>query len=292
MAHRVDLVGRAASNGVIADLQRQAKSIRATCVVMAFLGREGHLTSALSCVDILVALYSGWLGVSPDRLRDRHRDRFLFSKGHAASAYYTVLTEAGFLPKEELATYGKSGSRLPSHPCREMLPCLEISSGSLGHGLGMGTGMMYGMNLSGSRGRVVVLMSDGECNEGSVWESAAFAVAHKLDRLVAIVDNNNMQAVGRTDQLMGGASFEDKFRAFGWNARTVNGQDIGEILAALNDVPFKPGRPSAIIAKTVGGAGVSFMKDKTLWHYRVPSKDDLINALRELGEPPLIGVPL
>jgi transketolase len=259
---------------------------------MAFLGREGHLTSALSCVDILVALYSGWLRVLPDRLRDEHRDRFLFSKGHAASAYYAVLAEAGFLPREELATYGTSGSRLPSHPCREVLPCLEISSGSLGHGLGIGTGMTYGMNLSGSRGRVVVLMSDGECNEGSVWESAAFAVAQKQDRLIAIVDNNNMQAVGRTDQLMGGASFEDKFRAFGWEARTVDGRDIGQILAALNGAPFKPGRPSAIIAKTVGGAGVSFMENNIVWHYRVPSREDLTNALDELGELPIIGAPL
>jgi transketolase len=276
----------------IAILQRQARRVRATCVAMAFLGREGHLTSALSCVDILVALYSGWLRVSPDRPRDSHRDRFLFSKGHAASAYYAVLAETGFLPKEELTTYGKSGSRLPSHPCREMLRCLEISSGSLGHGLGMGTGMSYGMGLSNSRGRVVVLMSDGECNEGSVWESAAFAVAHNQDRLIAIVDNNNMQAVGRTDQLMGGASFENKFRAFGWEVRTVDGQDIDQILRVLDEVPFKPGRPSAIIAKTVGGAGVSFMEDNTMWHYRVPSKEDLINAIDELGEPPLVGAQL
>jgi len=292
MAHQVELLRRNIPTGSIADLQRHARSIRATCVVMAYLGRQGHLTSALSCVDILVALYSGYLRVSPDRLRDPHRDRFLFSKGHAASAYYAVLAGAGFLPREELATYGKGGSRLPSHPCREMLPCLEISSGSLGHGLGMGTGMVYGMDQSGNRGRVVVLMSDGECNEGSVWESAAFAVAQKQDRLVAIVDNNNMQAVGRTDQLMGGASFEHKFNAFGWEARTIDGQDIGQILSALNDVPFKPGRPSAIIAKTTGGAGVSFMADNTVWHYRVPSKEDLTKALAELGEPPMTRVSL
>jgi transketolase len=135
-------------------------------------------------------------------------------------------------------------------------------------------------------------MSDGECNEGSVWESAAFAVAQKQDRLIAIVDNNNMQAVGRTDQLMGGASFEDKFCAFGWEARSIDGNDIGQILEALDDVPFRAGRPSAIIAKTAGGAGVSFMKDDTVWHYRAPSKEDLANALRELGEAPMIGALL
>lgn len=275
----------------VTELRRRAAQIRATCLAMAFLGKEGHLTSALSCVDVLVALHSGWLKVSPELRHDRHRDRFLFSKGHAASAYYAVLAEAGFLPIEELATYSKSGSRLPSHPCRSMLPCLEISSGSLGHGLGIGTGMLYAMTLTRSRGRVVVLMSDGECNEGSVWESAAFACAQKQDRLVAIVDNNNMQAVGRTDQLMGGATFEDKFRAFGWAARTVDGRNIDEIINVLDDVPFEPGRPSAIIAKTVGGAGVSFMENDTLWHYRVPNKDDLNRAIDELGEPPLIEVP-
>lgn len=275
-----------------AALERKARRIRATCLMMAYRGKEGHLTSALSCVDILVALYSGWLDISPERSRDPHRDRFLFSKGHAASAYYAVMAEAGFLSIEELTTYGRAGSRLPSHPCRLMLPCVEISSGSLGHGLGMGTGMKYGMDLSGYRGRVVVLMSDGECNEGSVWEAAAFACAHKQDRLVAIIDNNNMQAVGRTDQLMGGATFEDKFRAFGWGVRTVSGNNITEIKAALDDVPFVCGRPSAIVAKTVGGAGVSFMEGATLWHYRVPSKEDMIKALNEIGEPPFIKVDL
>ncbi|HYB56482.1 MAG TPA: transketolase [Alphaproteobacteria bacterium] len=278
------------STVAIAALERKARRVRATCLVMAHQGREGHLTSALSCVDILVALYGGWLNVSPSRPRDPHRDRFLFSKGHAASAYYAVMADAGFLPVEELATYGKSGSRLPSHPCRLMLPCLEISSGSLGHGLGMGTGMMYGMALSGHRGRVVVLMSDGECNEGSVWEAAAFACAHKQERLIAIVDNNDMQAVGRTDQLMGGATFEDKFRAFGWGVRTVNGNNIAEIRAVLDEAPFVRGQPSAIVAKTVGGAGVSFMADDTLWHYRVPSKEDLRKALEEIGAPPFIEV--
>jgi len=275
----------------IEALRERAKQTRATCLAMSFLAREGHLTSALSCVDILVALYSGRLNVSPQNPRDADRDRFLFSKGHAASAFYVVLAQAGFLPFAELATYGKSGSRLPSHPCKLMLPPLEISSGSLGHGLGMGTGMMYGMDLAGRRGRVVVLMSDGECNEGSVWEAAAFACAHRQERLIAIVDNNNMQAVGRTNQLMGDATFEDKFQAFGWGVRTIDGNDIAAVLDAVDEAPFQPGRPSAIIAKTVGGAGVSFMANDTAWHYKVPSADELRLALAELGAAPLIEVP-
>ncbi len=258
---------------------------------MSYLAREGHLTSALSCIDILVALHSGWLKVSPAEPRAPDRDRFLFSKGHAASAYYVVLAEAGFLPIEELYSYGKGGSRLPSHPCQQMLPVLEISSGSLGHGLGIGTGMLYGMNLADRGGRVVVLMSDGECNEGSVWEAAAFACAHRQERLIAIVDNNNMQAVGRTDRLMGGAAFEDKFRAFVWGVRVVDGNDIRSVLTALEATPFEPGRPSAIIARSVGGAGVSFMENDTAWHYNVPTEEQLRKALDEIGEPPLIELP-
>jgi transketolase len=274
-----------------AELARRAQQSRATCLAMAFLGREGHLTSAMSCVDILTALYSGWLNVSPGAPRAPDRDRFLFSKGHAASAYYVALAQAGFLPVEELATYGHAGSRLPSHPCQLMLPVVEMSAGSLGHGLGIGTGMLYGMQLDGRAGRVAVLMSDGECNEGSVWEAAAFACAHKQDRLVAIVDNNNMQAVGRTDMLLGHTRFEDKFAAFGWAVRVVDGNDVGAVLGALEATPFEAGRPSAIVAKTVGGAGVSFMENNTAWHYNQLNADTLKQALDEISEQPLIEVP-
>jgi len=172
-----------------------------------------------------------------------------------------------------------------------MLPVVEMSAGSLGHGLGIGTGMLYGMQLDGRGGRVVVLMSDGECNEGSVWEAAAFACAHKQDRLVAIVDNNNMQAVGRTDALMGHTEFADKFTAFGWAVRIVDGNDVDAVLATLEATPFEPGRPSAIVAKTIGGAGVSFMENDTAWHYNLLSADDLKRALDEIGELPLIRVP-
>ena len=271
------------------ELERTARRVRATCVRMAFDGREGHLTSALSCVDLLVALYNGWLRVDPKDPLSPSRDRFLFSKGHAASALYAVLAAAGLVPPETLAQYAKADSPFPNHPCRKMLKWLEISSGSLGHGLGIGTGMAYSLALRGIDARVVVMMSDGECNEGSVWESAAFACAHRQDRLLAIVDNNNMQAVGRTDALMGHTSFEEKFRAFGWHAITIDGHDMRQIVEALARVPFSAGRPSAIIAKTVGGKGVTFMEDQTLWHYRAPSEADLAGACAELGEEPLYG---
>lgn len=269
------------------ELRRRARRLRATCIRMAHDGREGHLKSTLSCIDLLAVLYSGWLRVSPATTRDPNRDRFLLSKGHAVTALYAVLADRGFIDPAILGSYAKPGSPLPNHACRHALAQLEISSGSLGHGLGMGAGMLYGMRMDKHDGRVVVLMSDGECNEGSVWESAMFAAAHRMDRLVAIVDNNNMQAVGRTDELTGHTSFEEKFRAFGWAARTIDGNDVEQIAKALAAVPFESGRPTAIIARTVAGAGVSFMEDQLLWHYRVPSADDLERALAELGEAPL-----
>jgi len=272
------------------ELAKTARRVRATCVRMAFDGKEGHLTSALSCVDILVSLYNEWLRIDPASGNDPRRDRLLFSKGHAASALYCVLAERGFLDVQMLAQYAKPGHPLPNHPCKLMLPVLEISSGSLGHGLGIGTGISYSHKYRGIDGRVAVVMSDGECNEGSVWEAASFACAQKLDNLLAIVDNNNMQAVGRTNLLLGETSFEEKFEAFGWSARTINGHDIGEIVETLKQVPFVKDKPSAIICKTTGGHGVSFMADQTLWHYRVPSPEDLARALGELGEDPLYEV--
>ena len=271
----------------IAELEKKARQIRATCVQMAFDAREGHLSSALSCVDLVVALYNGWLNFTPSDPKNPARDRFYFSKGHACTTLYAVLAERGFVPAEVLSTYGKTDSAMPNHPCRHALPALEMSSGSLGHGLGIATGALYGLRLDNNPARAVVLMSDGECNEGSVWESAMFAAAHKLNRLLAIVDYNGLQAVGRSDALMGYTSLEEKFRAFGWAARTINGNSMAEITAALADVPFASDRPSAIIAKTRGGFGVDFMEDQTLWHYRAPSPEDYQRALSILGQPPL-----
>jgi transketolase len=271
----------------IAQLEQKARKVRASCVQMAFDGREGHLSSALSCTDLLVALYNGWLNVSPDKPKAPDRDRFYFSKGHACTALYAALADAGFMPKQTLSSYGKTDSPLPNHSCRHALPILENSAGSLGHGLGLATGALYGLRLDNNPARAVVLMSDGECNEGSVWESAMFAAAQKLGNLLAIVDNNGLQAVGRSDVLMGHTSLEEKFRAFGWAARTINGNNMTEIVAALADVPFEKDRPTAIIAKTVGGSGIKFMEDQVLWHYRTPSEEEKNRALAELGEAPL-----
>lgn len=271
----------------VSELERKARRIRATCIQMAHDAREGHLSSALSCVDLLVALYNVWLRVDPSCPRAPDRDRFYFSKGHACTALYAVLADRGFFAVESLAQYGQPDSPFPNHPCRHALPLLEMSSGSLGHGLGVATGALYGLRLDGNSARCVVLMSDGECNEGSVWEAAMFAVAHRFENLLAIVDYNGVQAVGRHDAISGGASLEEKFRAFGWAARTIQGNCMAEILQALHDFPYGKTRPSALIARTVSGCGVSFMEDNQVWHYRTPSDEEVEKALKELGEAPL-----
>lgn len=271
----------------LARLEKVARRIRATCVQMAHDGREGHLSSSLSYVDVLVALYYQWLRVSPDQPKDPKRDRFILSKGHGCASLYAVLSDRGFFPHEWLNRYAQNDSPLGNHSCVEALPVLEWSAGSLGHGLGVACGMLYGMRLEDNPARAVVLLGDGECNEGSVWESAMFAAAHRLDHLVAIVDENGIQAVGRSAELMGHTSLEEKFRAFGWHAQSMNGNSLPEILQVLNDLPLGKGRPCAVIARTVGAAGVRFMEDQVLWHYRVPSDEDLARALAELGERPI-----
>jgi transketolase len=268
-------------------LEKKARQLRATCVQISHDGKEGHLKGALSIIDILIALYYYWLNASPDEPKRDDRDRLVFSKGHACASIYTVWAERGFIPKDWLFKYAQNDTPLPGHPCKHALPILEISSGSLGHGLGIAAGMSYGLRLDGKKARVVALLSDGECNEGSTWEAAMFATANHLDGLLAIVDYNRIQSVGFTDDLMGNTSLEEKFRAFGWGARTIDGHNLLEIIDTLDEFPFEEGRPSAIIAKTTSGAGVSFMENQVLWHYRVPSDEDLERALNELGESPI-----
>ncbi len=267
------------------DLRARARAIRATCIRMAHDGQEGHLSSSLSPVDILVALYHAHLRINPERADDPDRDRFILSKGHGCTALYAVLADRGFIPRAVLREYNREGLPLSNHPCRHALPLLELSSGSLGHGLGIATGLLYGLRLRNSPARAAVLLGDGECNEGSVWEAAMFAAAHRLDTLAAIVDYNGIQAVGRSDEIMGRTSLAEKFAAFGWAAREVDGSDMRALVETLAALPFEAGRPSAIVART--RMGVSFMEDDVLWHYRKPSREDLDRALAELGARPL-----
>ena len=269
----------------IAALEKKARALRATLVQMAFDGKEGHLSGSLGYVDLAVALYHTWLRADPGNPNDPERDRFILSKGHGCTGLYAVLADRGFIPRSALRDYNVPGKCLPNHPCQHALPLLEMSAGSLGHGLGVAAGMLVGLRLKNSPARAVVLMGDGECNEGSVWEAAMFAAAQRLDRLVAIVDYNGIQAVGRSDDLMGRTSLAKKFEAFGWAAREIDGSDMRSIVDTLAALPFEPGRPSAIVART--RMGVSFMENDVLWHYRKPSADELARARAELGERPI-----
>jgi len=273
----------------VKELEKTAGRIRATCVQMAFDARETHVSSALSCIEILTALFGGFLNYCDGgKSFLPERDRFIMSKGHGCSALYAAMAAFGIIDPLLLKDYSQTDSALPNHPCKHALPHLEISSGSLGHGLGVAGGILYGLRLAQNlTSRAVVLMSDGECNEGSVWEAAMFAAAQKFGNLLAIVDCNGSQAVGKSDVLMGFTSLEDKFRSFGWNAISVKGNRIGSLLDALGKFPFSPDKPSAIIANTVSGAGVSFMEGNQVWFYRSPSREDLDKALSEIGEKPL-----
>jgi transketolase len=270
-------------------LAAKSREIRATCIQLCHDGGESHLNGALSSVDILVALFYHGLNISPDNRDSDDRDRFIFSKGHACTALYAVLADVGIIAQDLLRSYARSNSPLPSHPCVHMLPALEWSSGSLGHGLGVGSGMAYGLKLRKSPGRVVVLLSDGECNEGSTWEAAMFSAANRLDNLLAIIDYNGTQSIGFTDDLTGHTSFAAKFRAFGWAVEEVDGHNIQDLIASLDRVPFQPGKPSAVVARTKAGAGVSFMENTILWHYRTPTEEDVTRALEELQASSIYG---
>lgn len=266
-------------------LDRISTQIRAEIIETSHKSEAMHLGGCLSCVDILVALYFGCLLVRPEDAEWPDRDRFILSKGHAALALYTVLGHRGFYSREQTGTFNKDGSRFTEHPVWKNIPGIDATSGSLGHGLGIGSGMALAAKISGKSYRTFVLMSDGECDEGSVWEAALFAPAHNLGNLVAIIDYNKWQACGRINDIMNLSPLKQKFSAFGWAAHEVDGHDIGALMTLFQSVLASPERqqPVAIIAHTIKGKGVSFMEDDNNWHYRIPTADEVMKAHMELG---------
>lgn len=262
---------------------RIAARIRGRLVEMSHNAGASHLGSALSCVDILVALYWGVLDLGPGRENDPDRDRFILSKGHAASALYATLAERGMLGQQILHTYATAGSSLEEHPAPDSVPGVEAATGSLGHGMPMGVGMALAARIQNRGYNTFVLMSDGECNEGSVWEGAMFAAARKLDNLCVIVDFNKWQATGRSREIMQLDPLVEKWRSFGWYGIEVDGHDPGALQAALGRIGGSKGKPLAIVAHTVKGKGVSFMADDNNWHYRIPTQAEVTAAKKELG---------
>lgn len=261
-------------------LAAAARQIRVRVLEMAHAAQTPHVGSALSCADLLAALYFRVLRIDPNFPGDEHRDRFLLSKGHGCMALYAALALRGFCPAAVLEEYARDGGRLPEHPAPGCLPGIEFASGSLGHGLAVGAGLALSARLRGLAHRVFVLLSDGECYEGSVWESATFAASRKLASLTAIVDFNKWSATGRTEPAL--QPLAAKWRSFGWAVQEIDGHDLRAIVRALTARPDARQRPRVIVAHTVKGKGVSFMEDELEWHYRPPNADDLERALAEL----------
>ena len=267
----------------LAELRRLAAHLRGRVVQMSHDAGTPHLASALSCVDILTAAYWRVLDIDPVEPLAPQRDRFILSKGHAATALYAALCARGFFPEAVLESYHHDGGALAEHPGPHCVPGVEAATGSLGHGLSIGVGHALAARIHGYGYRVYALLSDGECNEGSVWEAAMFGAAQGLDRLCAIVDYNKWQATARSDETMALAPLADKWRAFGWDVRELDGHDLSALTSAMRDVPSGSGKPVAIVAHTTKGRGISFMEDDNNWHYRIPNDREVEAARRELG---------
>ncbi len=264
-------------------LEQLARTLRYRVIKTSHLSGTPHLGSCLSCLDLLVYFYWQILKIDPKDARAADRDRFILSKGHAAPALFQVLAERGFFPVSDLENYGDDGSLFGEHPPTPgYLPGIEAATGSLGHGLPMGLGMALASRISGKPYSVYAVLSDGECNEGSVWEAAMLASAQKVSNLTIAIDYNKWQATGRSNEVLNLAPLGDKWRAFGWCVSEINGHSFEEMQKAISDNKDDP-RPKAIIANTIKGRGVSFMEDDNNWHYRTPNAEELEKAAKELG---------
>ena len=260
-----------------------AREIRKKLLSAVYRSKSSHIGSSLSIVEILVALYFKYLRVSPGKPEDENRDRFILSKGHSCPALYATLACRGFFGHDVLSGFAVNGGTLEQHPNRDTRRGIEVSTGSLGHGLPVGVGMALAAKYDKLDYRVFVLLGDGEMNEGSVWEAMMLASHHNLDNLIAIVDYNKIQALGRTSEVLNLEPLADKWRSFGWSTEEVDGHDLRQIMNALEGIPFERGKPSVIVAHTVKGKGVSFMEDKLLWHYKILDQGEYAQALQELS---------
>lgn len=273
------------------ELEQIANELRVAVVKSIYNAGSGHLGGSLSAADILAALYFEKMRINPDEPDWDERDRFVLSKGHAGPILYATLAMRGYFPVEELSTLRKMGSRLSGHPACFKAPGVDMTSGSLGHGLSVGLGMRLAGRVRGKDYRVFVLLGDGELQEGQVWEAAMAAAHFKVDNLVAIVDYNRVQLDGTIDEIMEVAPLADKWRSFGWQVLTMDGHDMGDILDNLDEaIAQSQEGPVVIIADTVKGKGVSFMEGKSAWHGRAPTEEEYRQALAELGEQGGVGV--
>jgi transketolase len=251
----------------IEKLKIDAKEIRKDLLKMAYKSRAGHISSSLSAVDIITALYFDVLKINPKKPNWPKRDIFILSKGHGCLGYYAALARRGYFPKAVLADFFKDGTVLSAHPTVGSVAGIEFSTGSLGHGLAVAGGMAYGFKLAKKSNRVVVMLSDGECDEGATWEAAMSAGHLSLDNLAAVIDYNKKQAFGRTQDVMSLEPLADKWRSFGWNVLEIDGHNFSQILKSFKAAVAIKNKPTVIIAHTVKGKGVDFMEDTVEWHY-------------------------
>lgn len=262
------------------ELQLKSVRLRKKTLEAIFHAGAGHTGGSLSCLDILNVLYNRILNVSPENFSDPHRDRYVQSKGHSVEALYAVLADRGFFPGSKLDTLCRYESPFVGHPTRK-IPGIEMNTGALGHGLPISVGMALAGKMDSAPFRVFTLLGDGELAEGSNWEAAMLAAHYELDNLTAIIDHNTLQITGHTRDVCSNEPLDEKFRAFGWAVKIVNGHDFAELTSALSK-PLESGKPTCIIANTVKGRGVSFMENTTKWHHGVPSEAELKQALAEL----------
>ncbi|MDP2647772.1 MAG: transketolase [Candidatus Yanofskybacteria bacterium] len=267
----------------VLHLEKKARELRRQIIKMIYKARASHIASAYSVLDIVLYLYSFILRIDPKNPKNQERDRFILSKGWAVSALYAVLADRGFFKMKELDSYCMDGSKFIGIATMSGVPGVETTTGSMGHGLPVGAGMaIAGKKLKSNR-RVFVVISDGELDEGSTWEAILFAGHNHLDNLVVVVDYNGLQSFGRTKDVLNLDPLPEKFRAFGWMVTEAKGHDFISLEKAFAKLPLGKGKPTAIIAHTIKGKGVSFMENRNEWHYKYPSEADLAAALKELS---------
>ena len=266
----------------IKKLEQLANNIRKHAVTMTSLGGSSHIGSILSIADILAVLYGSTLKYNSKDPKWIDRDRFILSKGHAGAGVYAVLAESGFMSLDKLKTHSQDGSDLCGHVSHKGIPGVEFSTGSLGHGLPVASGMALAAKINNKKHRVFALLSDGECDEGSNWEAILFAAHHKLNNLVVIIDRNRLQSIYSTEDTLALEPFPDKWKSFGWNVVEIDGHNHNEIFKSCKNEDASKSKPLCVIANTTKGKGVSFMENNTLWHYRSAKGDEYKLAIAEL----------
>src|SRR5665647_1401037 len=264
-------------------LEDISNNIRISIIKAVHAAGSGHPGGSLSAADILTTLFFHEMNIESKNPKMENRDKFILSKGHAAPVLYSTLAEKGFFPKEELLTLRKLNSNIQGHPDMRKVIGVEMSTGSLGQGFSVAGGVAMANKMDGKSGRVYVLLGDGELQEGLVWEAAMSSAHYKLDNLVAIIDWNGLQIDGKNDDVMTVKPIDKKFESFGWNVISIDGHNIGQIIEALAQAREFKGKPTAIIAKTIKGKGVSFMEDAAGWHGKAPNDEEVKGAVKELG---------